>query len=90
MEYAAGQASYRMGACVRRLVSGTVDIRQGVEFHKGWGTMTAEDVAWSYNQVNPLITTHSIAPSASYFSTLFGENLAVADRAIRSTTRSQL
>jgi ABC-type transport system substrate-binding protein len=40
--------------------------------------MTAEDVAWSYNQVNPLITKHSIAPSASYFSTLFGENIAVA------------
>ena len=59
-------------------LSVVIDIRQGVEFHNGWGTMTAEDVAWSYNQVNPLITTHSIAPSASYFSTLFGENPAVA------------
>lgn len=29
------------------------DIRQGVEFHDGWGQMTAEDVAWSFNNANP-------------------------------------
>ena len=77
VEYAAGQlaAGWELGSDGLSVV---VDIREGVEFHKGWGTMTAEDVAWSYNQVNPLITTHSIAPSASYFSTLFGENPAVA------------
>lgn len=56
----------------------TVTIREGVQFHKDWGVLTAEDVAWSYNMVNPSITTHSIAPSASYFSTLFGSNPAVA------------
>ena len=77
VEYAAGQLATAWDLASDGL-SVTVDIRQGVEFHKGWGTMTAQDVAWSYNQVNPLITTHSIAPSASYFSTLFGENLAVA------------
>ena len=77
VEYAAGQLAtgWELGSDGLSVV---VDIRQGVEFHKGWGTMTSEDVAWSYNQVNPLITTHSIAPSASYFSTLFGENPAVA------------
>ena len=77
VEYAAGQlsAGWELGSDGLSVV---VDIRQGVEFHKGWGTMTAQDVAWSYNQVNPLLTTHSIAPSASYFSTLFGENAAVA------------
>ena len=77
VEYAAGQLATGWDLASDGL-SVTVDIRQGVEFHKDWGIMTAEDVAWSYNQVNPLITTHSIAPSASYFSTLFGENLAVA------------
>ena len=77
VEYAAGQLSAGWELASDGL-SVVVDIRQGVEFHKGWGTMTAQDVAWSYNQVNPLLTTHSIAPSASYFSTLFGENTAVA------------
>lgn len=55
-----------------------IETRQGVQFHKGWGEMTAEDVAWSYNMVNPKLTPHSIAPSASYFSTLFGTNPAKA------------
>ena len=77
VEYAAGQLATGWDLAPDGL-SVNVDIRQGVEFHKGWGTMTSEDVAWSYNQVNPLLTTHSIAPSASYFSTLFGENTAVA------------
>ena len=77
VEYAAGQLATGWDLASDGL-SVVVDIRQGVEFHKDWGTMTAEDVAWSYNQVNPLLTTHSIAPSASYFSTLFGENPAVA------------
>ena len=27
----------------------TFKIRQGVPFHKGWGEVTAEDVAWSFN-----------------------------------------
>ncbi len=77
VEYAEGQLATGWELASDGL-SVVVDIREDVEFHKGWGTMTAEDVAWSYNQVNPLITTHSIAPSASYFSTLFGENAAVA------------
>ena len=77
VEYAAGQLATGWDLASDGL-SVVVDIRQGVEFHKDWGTMTAQDVAWSYNQVNPLLTTHSIAPSASYFSTLFGNNPAVA------------
>ncbi len=77
VEYAAGQLAEGWELASDGL-SVNIDIRQGVEFHKGWGPMTAQDVAWTYNQVNPLITTHSIAPSASYFSTLFGENSAVA------------
>ena len=28
----------------------TFNIRKGVEFHKGYGELTAEDVAWSYTQ----------------------------------------
>lgn len=77
VEYAAGQLATGWDLASDGL-SVSVDVRTDAEFHKGWGTMTAEDVAWSYNQVNPLITKHSIAPSASYFSTLFGENPATA------------
>ena len=77
VEYAAGQLATGWDLSSDGL-SVSVDVRTDAEFHKGWGMMTAEDVAWSYNQVNPLITKHSIAPSASYFSTLFGENAAVA------------
>ena len=29
----------------------TFNIREGVEFHKGWGEMTADDVIWSMEQV---------------------------------------
>ncbi len=29
------------------------DIRRGVQFHGGYGEMTAEDVAWSFNNANP-------------------------------------
>ena len=25
------------------------NIRDGVQFHHGWGELTAEDVAWSFN-----------------------------------------
>ena len=27
----------------------TINIREGVQFHNGWGELTAHDVAWSYN-----------------------------------------
>ena len=30
------------------LTTVTVDLRQGVQFHGGWGELTAEDVKWSY------------------------------------------
>ena len=34
-------------------------IRTGVEFHDGWGELTAADVAWTYNESNPSVTTES-------------------------------
>ncbi len=59
-------------------LSVVIETRDNVQFHKGWGKMTAEDVAFGYNQVNPAITPHSIAASASYLSSLMGTNRAVA------------
>ena len=35
-------------------------IRKGVQFHKGFGEMTAEDVAWTYNEGNPSMTPSSV------------------------------
>ena len=29
----------------------TMNVRQGVQFHKGWGELTAEDMVWSINSV---------------------------------------
>ena len=31
-------------------------IREGIQFHKGWGELTAEDVVYTYNAGNPGIT----------------------------------
>ena len=41
-----------------------MDVRQGVQFHKGWGELTAADMVWSINSVNAVTTptsTHSNA-----------------------------
>ena len=51
-----------------------VEIREGIQFHKDWGELTAEDVAWSFNIANPSITPHSITNSASVYSSFFGSN----------------
>ena len=37
----------------------TITTRTGVKFHNGWGEMTASDVAWGYDHVNPAITPHA-------------------------------
>ncbi len=34
----------------------TITIRSGVQFHKGWGELTAHDIAWSANDTNAAIT----------------------------------
>ena len=41
-------------------------IREGIQFHKGWGELTAEDVVYTYNAGNPAITpaaVHDTLPS---------------------------
>jgi len=78
INYEAGQIaeSYTLSDDLSTL---SIKIRSGVKFHKGYGDMTAEDVVHSYNKTNPMITPHSIAPSAANFASLFGKNPAVAD-----------
>jgi len=54
-----------------------VHLQEGVQFHKGWGEMTAEDVAWSVNDANAATTPTSIHGQAGDFAALFGEWKAV-------------
>lgn len=35
-------------------------IREGIQFHKGWGELTAEDVVYTYNAGNPGITPEAV------------------------------
>ncbi|MCI0440570.1 MAG: ABC transporter substrate-binding protein, partial [Chloroflexi bacterium] len=60
------------------LSGGTLSIREGVQFHGGFGEMTAEDVAWSMNDANAAVTPESIHGQAGDFAALFGNNPWVA------------
>ena len=55
----------------------TVTIKQGIPFHfvdQDWGELTAEDIAWSYNDANPAITPESIVGGGSTIVSFLGEN----------------
>ena len=52
-------------------------IRAGVQFHNGWGEMTAEDVAFSYNNANAATNPESRNPRARVFADLIDEVLPV-------------
>ena len=56
------------------LSSVTIELQQGVEFHGGWGEMTAEDVAWNVNDANAGTTPLSIHGQAGDMNALFGSN----------------
>ncbi|MFW6195292.1 MAG: ABC transporter substrate-binding protein [Chloroflexota bacterium] len=56
------------------LSGGTLTIREGVEFHRDFGELTAEDVAWSVNDANGGTTPDSIHGQAGDFAALFGDN----------------
>jgi ABC-type transport system substrate-binding protein len=46
-------------------------IRQGVQFHKGWGELTAEDVAFTFNDANRAVTPESISGQAGELAAMF-------------------
>ncbi len=54
------------------------DIRKGVEFHDGWGQMTAEDVVFSFNNANSNTTPESVHGQAGDFAPLIA-NFEVID-----------
>ena len=63
------------------LKSVTIKVRKGVKFHnvdKDWGELKAQDLAWSYNELNPAINPVSIGWSAANLAATFGKNPVVA------------
>ena len=60
----------------------TVTIRSGVQFHGGWGELTAHDFAWSLNDTNGAITPESIHGQAGDFAAFMDEAEATDDRTL--------
>jgi len=55
------------------LSSVTITIRQGAEFHYGWGPVTADDIVFTMNDANGNTNPASIHGQAGDFAALFGE-----------------
>ena len=60
------------------LLGATVEIHQGVDFHMGYGEITAEDVAWSYNDANPGTNPESVTDGSGDYVGFLGENVQEA------------
>ena len=62
--------------------SATVTIRSGVQFHGGWGELTAGDIAWSVNDANGTTTPLSIHGQAGDFASFLEEASAIDDQTL--------
>ena len=60
-------------------------IQEGVEFHGGYGEMTAEDVAWSFNRANPTFNPDSKHDQAGDFKRIMDKMEAIDDYTVRMT-----
>ncbi len=49
---------------------GDFTLREGIQFHNGWGEMTSEDVAFSYNDANSVTNPESVHGQAGDFAPL--------------------
>ena len=56
-----------------------VDIRQGIPFHRDFGELTAEDVAWSFNDAIPKFTPESVADGGGSWNAMIDVPLEVVD-----------
>lgn len=63
-------ASWEVNSNLTKL---TWTLQEGVQFHKGWGEMSAEDVAWNLNDTNANTNPESIAGMAGDYAAMFGE-----------------
>ena len=55
----------------------TINVRKGIQFNGGFGEVTAEDVAWSYNDANPAFNPASITDGGGLFSSFIGDQEVV-------------
>ncbi len=60
----------------------TVVLREGVEFHGGWGELTAHDFVWSLNDTNAAVTPESIHGQAGDFAAFMDAAEATDDRTV--------
>ena len=67
---------------------GTFNLRQGVQFHHGWGEMTARDVAYSFNDANSVTNPVSIHGQAGDFAPLIASIEAVDDYTVQLNYRN--
>jgi ABC-type transport system substrate-binding protein len=57
----------------------TFHLQEGVQFHGGWGELTAADIVWSLNNTNGAINPESIHGQAGDYAALFEEAVVVDD-----------
>jgi ABC-type transport system substrate-binding protein len=70
------------------LESGIFTLRQGVQFHGGYGEMTAKDVEFSYNDANSVTNPESIHGQAGDFAPLISSMEAVDDYTLKLNYRN--
>ena len=58
---------------------------EGVPFHGGWGTVTAEDVAWGFNRASSGTNPDSVHDQAGQFAGLYERWDAIDERTARMT-----
>lgn len=54
----------------------TVKVKEGVQFHRGWGELTADDLVWSFND---LITPESTHNQSGDYAAVFEQMLKIDD-----------
>ena len=55
----------------------TWHVRPGIQFHKNWGEVTAEDVAWSTNTVNGNVNKETLHDVSGDLVCCYGETVAI-------------
>ena len=67
---------------------GDFTLREGVQFHDGYGEMTAEDVAFSYNDANSVTNPESVHGQAGDFAPLIANMEAIDPYTVRLNYRN--
>ena len=57
-------------------------VKDGVEFHDGWGPFTAEDLAWNLTDTNATTNPESISWNAGDYGALFNSHTAIDDKTV--------